>query len=225
MNMTKMKKLIAVLLTVASLMLVLLPAVFAEAHVHTWNEGEQVREATCSQQGQIKYTCTGCGAKRREATGYGDHVNTYVTGAREPSCRQKGYTGDTYCRDCGRLVATGTNTEFAPHTPDPASAVNVPATCTTAGYDQNVCVVCGALYQTNIVAAYGHIDADKNAVCDRCGTSMAYAGSDSEVCKVCGRVHNLDLADRIQGILHRFEWFYTHLAERVMTFFDDMRQP
>ncbi|MBR5409312.1 MAG: hypothetical protein IK104_01455 [Clostridia bacterium] len=221
--MTKMKKLIAVLLTLASLMLVFVPAVLAEEHVHTWNEGEQMREATCSQQGMIEYTCTGCGQKRREPTGYGPHLNTYVYGEREATCIQKGYTGDTYCRDCGRLVATGTNTEFAPHTPDPANTVNVPATCTTAGYDKSVCTVCGAPYEFNIVPAHGHKDADKDAKCDYCGTSMAYAGSGTEVCKVCGRVHNLDLADRIQGIMHEFEWFYTHLADRIMTFFHNLK--
>ncbi len=36
-----------------------------------------------------------------------EHKNTEVRGAKEATCAEDGYTGDTYCTDCGALVARG----------------------------------------------------------------------------------------------------------------------
>ena len=72
------------------------------------------------------------------------------------------------------------------------------------------------------VEALGHTDADKDAKCDRCGTSLAYAGSGSDVCKVCGRVHNLDLADRLLGAWHTLTYFFNNLRNSFSGFFQGL---
>ncbi len=48
-----------------------------------------------------------------------NHSNTEVRGAVESTCTEDGYTGDTYCADCGELLAEGEV---------------IPAACPTAGY-------------------------------------------------------------------------------------------
>lgn len=215
-----LKQSIAVLLALVSVLLLFVPAVLAEEHVHEWNEGTVVREGTCSQQEVTEYECVVCHQKRRELTGYGEHLHTHVVGERAATCTTKGYTGDTYCDDCGKQIAAGKEIDFAAHTP--TEVTTVAPTCTEAGYDESVCAVCNMRFKSNKVEALGHTDADKDAKCDRCGTSLAYAGSGSDVCKVCGRVHNLDLADRLLGAWHTLTYFFNNLWNSFSGFFQGL---
>ena len=65
-----------------------------------------------------------------------DHAHTEIRNQREATCKEAGYTGDTYCADCGEKLATGTATEKKPHT------VGTPATCVS----KTVCSVCGETF-------------------------------------------------------------------------------
>ena len=44
-----------------------------------------------------------------------DHTHTEIRNQREATCKEKGYTGDTYCKDCGEKLAAGTTIEKKPH--------------------------------------------------------------------------------------------------------------
>ena len=70
-----------------------------------------------------------------------DHRHTEIRNQREATCKEVGYTGDTYCKDCGEKLATGTAIEKKPHT------VGTPATCVSKA----VCSVCGE--------SFGEVDA------------------------------------------------------------------
>lgn len=218
--MRHMKKPLAALAALVMLLFVFLPTALAvEPHDHVWDGGTVVREATCVQKAQIEYRCTveGCQQKYREAGDFGPHGETEIRSAKDATCQMKGYTGDEYCTVCNKLVKAGQEIPFAAHTP--TDVKNVPATCTTAGYDESKCAVCGVTFQTNKVKALGHVDENKDAKCDRCDTSVAYAGSPTDVCKVCGRVHNLNLADRLEGIWHQITWFFNGAYKAVTDFF------
>ena len=65
-----------------------------------------------------------------------DHTHTEIRNQREATCKEAGYTGDTYCADCGEKLATGTATEKKPHT------VGTPAICVSKA----VCSVCGETF-------------------------------------------------------------------------------
>ena len=43
------------------------------------------------------------------------HTRTEIRGKVDATCQAGGYTGDTYCKDCGRKVATGTSTSNTKH--------------------------------------------------------------------------------------------------------------
>ncbi len=75
-----------------------------------------------------------------------EHPNTEIRNAAEATCTEDGYTGDTYCLDCGKLVAEG---EVIPATGHTGELVGViPATCTKDGYTGDlVCSVCGELLE------------------------------------------------------------------------------
>ena len=65
-----------------------------------------------------------------------DHTHTEIRNQREATCKKEGYTGDTYCADCGEKLATGTATGKKPHT------VGTQATCVSKA----VCSVCGETF-------------------------------------------------------------------------------
>ena len=84
------------------------------------------------------------------------HENTEVRNARAATCTEDGYTGDTYCTDCGALIAAGKTIPATGHTTELRNAKA--ATCTEAGYTgDEVCTVCGETVTTGtVIAAKGH---------------------------------------------------------------------
>lgn len=70
------------------------------------------------------------------------HGATEVKNAKDATCTAEGYTGDTYCKDCGEKIAEGQTVPMADHTP--GEAVNQQAaTCSQDGYSGDIfCSVC-----------------------------------------------------------------------------------
>lgn len=64
-----------------------------------------------------------------------DHPKTELKNAKPATCKETGYTGDTYCGKCEELVVSGTEIPLGKHQ-------GGKATCT----HQAVCTVCGASY-------------------------------------------------------------------------------
>lgn len=64
-----------------------------------------------------------------------DHPKTELKNAKPATCKETGYTGDTYCVKCEELVVSGTEIPLGKHQ-------GGKATCT----HQAVCTVCGASY-------------------------------------------------------------------------------
>ena len=84
------------------------------------------------------------------------HENTELRNAKEATCTEPGYTGDTYCKDCGEKIGTGTAIPAKGHTEviDPA----VPATCEEPGKTEGKhCSVCNkVLVEQEAIPAKGH---------------------------------------------------------------------
>lgn len=92
------------------------------------------------------------------------HANTQIRYAQAATCSTEGYTGDTYCTDCGRRVAYGT------------------AISTTAHVDANndgSCDNCGYLLRCDHLTT--EVRNASSATCDRAG----YTGD--TYCKTCGK--------------------------------------
>lgn len=69
------------------------------------------------------------------------HENTEVRDAVEATCTEAGYTGDTYCKDCGEKLAEGTTVEALGH--DWSEWITVyQASCCTEGLQARICVRC-----------------------------------------------------------------------------------
>ena len=100
-----------------------------------------------------------------------DHAHTEVRNAKEATCKETGYTGDTYCTDCGALLTSGTTIPLADHQ-------GGTATCTKKA----VCTVCGQEYGT--LNANNHVHTEiRGAVSATC-TAGGYTGD--TYCTDCG---------------------------------------
>ncbi len=100
-------------------------------HIHSGGEATCVKRAVCSVCNQE----------------YGDfdpnkHEHTVVRGASSSTCTDFGYTGDTYCADCDKMLSKGTDIEKISH-----ELQHVEATAATAAKEGNIeyyyCKVCG----------------------------------------------------------------------------------
>lgn len=150
---------------------------------HTWDLGKITTAATCSGKGTKTYTCAICQTTKTEVIpATGKHENTEVRNVKEATCAQEGYTGDTYCEDCGTLLSTGNSIPKTAHTWD-GGKVTQKATCTTKGITTFTCTVCESA-RTEEVPATGHTNKltkfAKNASCK----SEGYTGD--IFCQDCG---------------------------------------
>ncbi len=108
---------------------------------------------------------------------------TELVGAKDPTCTEKGYTGDEICKVCGEVVKKGEEIPATGHTTKLVGAKD--ATCTEDGYTgDEICTVCGETVKTGeVIPATGHttkLVGAKDATC----TEDGYTGD--EICTVCG---------------------------------------
>ncbi len=123
-----------------------------EAHTtHTFGDWTVLTVPTCTAAGVEIRTCTGCGVfetKQNEAAGHKDDDENGVC---------------DLCEAVLRLPEPEAHTE---HTFGEWQTVSV-ATCAAAGVEIRVCTGCGS-FETRSTAVQGHVDADRNGVCDVC---------------------------------------------------------
>ncbi len=82
-------------------------AIAALGHTYT---GTITTQPTVTSEGVKTYTCSRCGDTYTETIAKltCTHTNTEVRNAKSATVTETGYTGDTYCVDCGILISSGT---------------------------------------------------------------------------------------------------------------------
>ena len=113
------------------------------------------------------------------------HANTEVRNAKDATCTEPGYTGDTYCKDCGEKIGTGTAIPAKGHTEVIDEAVA--ATCTESGKTEGKhCSVCNEiLVAQEVIPAKGHVEEIRNAK-ETTDTEDGYTGD--TYCSVCNEL-------------------------------------
>ena len=91
-----------------------------------------------------------------------------VKNAKEASCTESGYTGDSYCAGCGEKLSSGQT--IAPLGHDEKILAAEPAGCTTPGRTEGkYCLTCGQTYVLQQeTPPTGHSDQNKDNYCDVC---------------------------------------------------------
>ena len=128
------------------------------------------------------------------------HGETEVRDAKPATCKEDGYTGDTYCKACDTKIETGqTIPATGNHIWDEGITTKTPD-CTQAGEKEYTCNVCGTKKTEEEGKPLGHIwevtdngDGTHSGICQRCSLSVDkenhHGGSGNCVtkprCEVC----------------------------------------
>lgn len=148
---------------------------------HIWDNGKVTTKPSCITPGAKTYACTVCQETKTEEIPATGHQHTEVRNVKEATCTKEGYTGDTYCTDCGEKLSDGKILPKKDH--DYEVKEHKDATCTKAGYTLFICKNCGDEKREEIPAA-GHLHTEiKNAKEATC-TKVGYTGD--TYCKDCG---------------------------------------
>jgi hypothetical protein len=156
---------------------------------HSWGEGVQTKAPTCTETGVMTYTCAECGATKEDTIAANGH-KTEVVGAKDATCTEKGYTGDTVCTVCEETIEKGTEIAANGHKTEVVGAKD--PTCTEKGYTgDTVCAVCKETIKTGEeTAANGHTWGAWETVTSPNCTDK---GSEKRVCAVCQTVETKDV--------------------------------
>ena len=110
------------------------------------------------------------------------HANTEIRNAKDATCTEPGYTGDTYCKDCDEKISDG---KIIPATGHKEETVpGKVATCTETGLTDGIkCSVCGeVIKEQEVILATGHQwDEGKVTTVPTCEN----AGVKTYTCTVC----------------------------------------
>ena len=177
-----------------------------------YSEGDSMRTKTEDCTERMSFTKQVDGTWKAKITGdmpsgsyifldavYGEcsHTSTKIVDYKAPVCNLTGYTGDTVCKDCGKLVSTGVpiNPTGNKHT---GTLTKIPGTertgsCTVTGFEGFfTCSACGERVAGKNTGYKHGATTLKNYVAPTC-TTEGYSGD--EYCNTCGKIakkgHNL----------------------------------
>ena len=141
-------------------------------------------------------------AKDSTSTPACTHSKTEIRNQKDATCTADGYTGDTYCKDCGDKISSGSKITASGHVNANGDAAcdvcgtamacahskteirdQKDATCTEDGYTGDTyCKNCGdKISSGSVIGASGHKNADGNATCDVCGASLTCSHGQTEI--------------------------------------------
>ena len=157
---------------------------------------EVVVEQTCGHGGRLRTYCTrGCGYNETTYTEALEHNPEHreIRNIVEATCvKDSGYTGDTYCTDCGQKLESGiATTDPEKHTTIVNISPRVEPTCSSVGWTGlKYCRGCNTEVQKNEEIAINpdshdieHVTA-KNATCEVAGYN------EHDHCKLCNKDFN-----------------------------------
>ena len=145
--------------------------------------------ATCIAEGEKTFTCKVCGNVKKEviAIDKNNHTGgTEVRDAADPECGAQGYTGDTYCKGCEKILTYG---EAIPATGNHIyeHIILKAPTCISKGLKKVACTGCAAATTEDLVIDEENHAGEKeirDAVAETCG-SDGYSGD--TYCLDCGK--------------------------------------
>ena len=151
--------------------------------VHEWDKGIVQKDATCTESGEILYTCKKCGITKIVTINSLGHT-IVEDSAIAATCETEGKTEGKHCSVCGEVLKKQEVIPAKGHTEVIDEAVA--ATCETEGKTEGKhCSVCDeVLKKQEVIPAKGHTVVTDKAVAATCGTAGKTEGSH---CSVCGK--------------------------------------
>ena len=161
---------------------------------HQWDEGTVTKKATCEEAGEKTYTCKNCNATKTEEIKATGHIHTEIRDQKAATCKATGYTGDTYCTDCKKLISKGK--EIAKRSHD-WKIEEKKATCEKAGERTSTCKSCGEI-KTETLSATGH----KYGAWKTISTATVFAPAKQiRHCSVCGKSETRTYGSKLRATI------------------------
>ena len=165
---------------------------------HHLDQGTITKKATCTENGEKTYHCTDadCDKTYVETIPATGHQNTEVRDKKEVTCEEDGYTGDTYCKDCGQLISKGAVVKATGHSWN-SGKVTEAATCKKEGTKTYTCKNCGET-KTETIPATGH----KFDFWKTVKAQSIYRGAvQKRTCNACGKKETRIVGDKLKPVL------------------------
>lgn len=165
---------------------------------HHLDQGTITKKATCTENGEKTYHCTDadCDKTYVETIPATGHQHTEVRDKKEVTCEEDGYTGDTYCKDCGQLISKGAVVKATGHSWN-SGKVTEAATCKKEGTKTYTCKNCGET-KTETIPATGH----KFDFWKTVKAQSIYSGAvQKRTCNACGKKETRIVGDKLKPVL------------------------
>lgn len=162
---------------------------------HSWDNGKVTKKATCTEDGLKVYTCRVCAETKEEVLKATGHQHTELRNEKKATCTEEGYTGDTYCTDCGELIKKGSVTEKANHNWQLTKEEK--ATCEKDGSKTYTCADCKET-KTETIPATGHKFGDWQTVTTQ---SVFTGGVQKRICNVCGKEETRNVGNQLKATI------------------------
>lgn len=162
---------------------------------HSWDNGKVTKKATCTEDGEKTYTCTVCNTTKTEVIPATGHQHTELRNEKKATCTEEGYTGDTYCTDCGELIKKGSVTEKANHNWQLTKEEK--ATCEKDGSKTYTCADCKET-KTETIPTTGHKFGDWQTVTTQ---SVFTGGVQKRICSICGKEETRNVGNQLKATI------------------------
>lgn len=156
---------------------------------HEWGEWQTTLAQTCTTDGKEERTCSKCSEKEERTLKATGHKSETV-GAKAPTCKEDGYTGDEVCKVCHETLNKGTTIpKTDSHEWGKWTTVRE-STCTEKGEQSHKCAVCGEEEIESLPLAKHSWDNGKVTQ----APSYTKVGVKTWTCSECGKTKTTTLA-------------------------------
>ena len=156
---------------------------------HEWGEWKITLAQTCTTDGKEERICSKC-SKKEERTLKATGHKSETVGAKAPTCKENGYTGDEVCKVCHETLNKGTTIPKTDSHEWGKWTIKKESTCTENGEQIRKCAVCGEEEIESLPLAKHTWDNGKVTK----APSYTKVGVKTWTCKECGKTKTTTLA-------------------------------
>lgn len=156
---------------------------------HEWGVWKTILVKTCTTDGKEERTCSKCSEKEERTLKATGHKSETV-GAKAPTCKEDGYTGDEVCKVCHETLNKGTTIPKTDSHEWGKWTIKRESTCTEKGEQSRKCTVCGEEEIESLPLAKHTWDNGKVTQ----APSYTKVGVKTWTCSECGKTKTTTLA-------------------------------
>ena len=156
---------------------------------HEWGEWKTTLAQTCTTDGKEERICSKC-SKKEERTLKATGHKSETVGAKAPTCKEDGYTGNEVCKVCHETLNKGTTIPKTDSHEWGKWTIKRESTCTEKGEQSRKCTVCGEEEIESLPLAKHSWDNGKVTQ----APSYTKVGVKTWTCSECGKTKTTTLA-------------------------------